>query len=246
MIDKDIERCRYDNRAIRFMASDNYVAINSCQLYLQPPYISYRQFLKKQKSRAKVLEIGAGMGENTAFLLECGFNVCATDISPKSVELLENLFSNSSQFISKVADMEKLPFKNESFDVVCAAGSLSYGDNKVVMNELYRLIKPGGALIVVDSLNNNFIYRFNRYMHYLRGNRSRSTLIRMPTINLIEKYTDKFGYAEVRYFGAITWLFPLLKFFLSEERITKFSNWIDKNLQIRKSAFKFTMTAVKK
>ncbi len=246
MIDKEIEQNRYDKRAKFFIEAGSFNHISKLSKYLKSPYISYFKLLERQNPSSKVLEIGAGMGENTHFLLDMLFEVCATDISPQSVNVMKKRFSSYTDFSAKVADMEKLPFDDESFDVVCAAGSLSYGDNTIVMNEIYRLIKPGGALIVVDSLNNNFIYRFNRYMHYLRGNRSRSTLIRMPTINLIEKYTDKFGYAEVRYFGAITWLFPLLKFFLSEERITKFSNWIDKNLQIRKSAFKFTMTAVKK
>ena len=39
-------------------------------------------------------------------------------------------------FSAEVVDMEKLPF-----DVVCSAGSLSYGDNEVVMNEIYRALK---------------------------------------------------------------------------------------------------------
>ena len=41
--------------------------------------------------------------------------------------------------------MEKLPFKNESFDVICSAGSLSYGDNNKVMSEIYRILKLGGG-----------------------------------------------------------------------------------------------------
>jgi len=109
-----------------------------------------------------------------------------------------------------------------------------------------EFLNRGGVMIVVDSLNNNLIYRFNRYMHYLKGNRSKSTLVRMPTINLIDKYTKKFGYSEVRYFGAVTWIFPLLSRVLTEKVMTEFSNWIDVVFNIKRSAFKFVMMAVKK
>lgn len=124
------------------------------------------------------MEIGGGIGENTEFLLECGFNVCATDISSISVEVMKKRFSKYGNFSSEVADMEKLPFNNESFDVVCSAGSLSYGDNDVVMNEIHRVIKPGGLFICVDSLNENPIYIVNRWLGYVRGKRTLSTITR--------------------------------------------------------------------
>ena len=101
-------------------------------------------------------------------------------------------------------------------------------------------------MIVVDSLNDNPIYRFNRYMHYLKGNRTKSTLIRMPTMRLIDKYTEKFGHAEVKFFGAITWTFPLLRKILSEQAVTKLANWIDAKFNIKGSAFKFVIMLVKK
>jgi len=246
MIDKDIEKHRYDNRANIFLDSNNLYHFDKIPTYLNTPYQYYFHLLKRKSGQSKLLEIGAGMGENTSSLLDMSFKVTSTDISSKSVEVMRNKFSKYSNFSVEVADMEKLPFNNESFDVVCSAGSLSYGDNNVVMNEIYRVLKQGGVLIAVDSLNNNPIYRFNRYMHYLKGNRTKSTLVRMPTINLIDKYTKKFGYSEVRYFGAVTWIFPLLSKVLTEKVMTEFFNWIDVVFNIKRSAFKFVMMAVKK
>jgi hypothetical protein len=100
-------------------------------------------------------------------------------------------------------------------------------------------------MIVVDSLNNNPVYRFNRYLHYLRGNRSKSTLTRMPTVSLLDKYTKKFGHTEVKYFGAITWVYPLLSKVLTEKVMSEFSNRIDTIFNIKRSAFKFVMMVVK-
>ena len=169
MIDKDIEKHRYDNRANIFLDSNNLYHFDKIPTYLNTPYQYYFHLLEEKSGQSKLLEIGAGMGENTSSLLDMSFKVTSTDISSKSVEVMRNRFSKYSNFSVEVADMEKLPFNNESFDVVCSAGSLSYGDNDTVLNEIHRVLKPDGAFIAIDSLNNNPIYRFNRYMHYLKG-----------------------------------------------------------------------------
>jgi SAM-dependent methyltransferase len=244
--DKYIEKKRYDNRAKLLLNANKFENVHKIPMYINIPYEYYFKLLERKKNQPKLLEIGAGMGENTGFLIDISYKVCATDISPQSVKVMNNIFSEYANFSAEVADMEKLPFNNESFDVVCSAGSLSYGDNDVVMNEIYRVLKHGGVMIAIDSLNDNPIYRFNRYIHYLKGNRSKSTLIRMPTMSLIDRYTEKFGYAEVKFFGAITWTFPLLSKVLSEQAVTKLSNWIDARFNIQGSAFKFVIMLEKK
>jgi ubiquinone/menaquinone biosynthesis C-methylase UbiE len=244
MNDKYIEIKRYDDRARKILVKK--IIIKKIPQYINVPYKYYFSLIKKLKKKTKLLEIGAGTGENTLRLIKMNFNVCATDISPRSVEVMRQKYSKYKNFSSKVADMNKLPFKNNSFDIISSAGSLSYGDNNIVMNEIYRVLKFGGKAVFVDSLSNNPIYRFNRYIHYIKGNRSWSTLKRMPNINLIEKYLKKFGYGKVRFFGSITWAFPLLKIVLAEKVITKISNCVDQILEVKKSAFKFVLILNKK
>ena len=244
MNDKKIEIYRYDKEAKKIIENIKYY--KKMPKYLSVPYKYYFKLFKKFKKKSKLLEIGAGISTNTFRLIKMKFDVCATDLSPLSVEAMKKKYSKYKNFSSKVADMVKLPFKNESFEVVCLAGCLSYGDNNKVMNEIYRVLKFGGWLVLVDSLNNNPIYRFNRYINYIKGNRSESTLKRMPNVNLIEKYIKKFGYGKVKFFGSITWVFPLLKIVLSEKLITKFSNWVDQTIKVKKSAFKFVLILVKK
>ena len=191
------------------------------------------------------MEIGAGLGENTSKLVEMSFNVCATDLSPKSVEFMSKRFSKYKNFTTMVADMEKLPFRNESFDVICSAGSLSYGDNAIVLNNIYQALKPGGFFICVDSLNNNWIYRLNRFFHYLTGRRSLSTLRRMPSTRLFEIYNKKFEEVTVTYFGSLVWLAPVLKLFLREAPVSNTLKWFDTLINVKYSAFKFVMVARK-
>ena len=220
--------------------------ITKTKTFLNKPYELYFKLLENKNNKSKLLEIGAGTGQNTGFLIDMSYKVCATDISLEFLEVMNKKFHGCINFYTQYADMEKLPFTEESFDVICSAGSLSYGDNEIVMNEIYRVLKPGGMFIAVDSLNNNPIYKFNRYIRYLKKERPKSTLLRMPTICLIDKYAQKFIPVEIKYFGAITWIYPILKIILNEELISNFSNWIDTTFKIKKSAFKFVIKMVKK
>jgi ubiquinone/menaquinone biosynthesis C-methylase UbiE len=248
--DKCKERERYDERAITLSESEEEkpVGVESVAVSLRAPYLCYAEKLKKNITpQSKVLEIGAGTGEFTGILVQLATkgSVVATDISSSSLNLLCSRYNEISNLFIKVADMESLPFEDEFFDIVCCAGGLSYGDNIMVMNEIFRVIKSGGGFICVDSLNHNPIYRFNRWVHYKSGNRTLSTLNRMPTFSLINSYKIKFGSVESYYFGAISWAVPLLSKVLSASLTTSFCNSFDRLIAVKSSAFKFVMFAIK-
>lgn len=245
MNDKRIEANRYDLRAKTKLNSNIHQPFPILNSHLNQPYEAYQEMFKVLPKGSQILEIGAGMGENTEFLLKLGFKVCSTDISSKSVEVMQKRFCDYDNFVAKEADMELLPFENNSFDIVCSAGSLSYGDNLTVMNEIYRVLNQTGSFIAVDSLNNNLIYRLNRYINYLMAKRTKSTLLRMPNIKLIKMYEKKFGSLEVNYYGSLTWLYPFLKIFIKEQAIKNLLYRFDKKFSIKRSAFKFTMKTTK-
>lgn len=146
---------------------------------------------------------------------------------------------------TRIADMEFLPFNDEEFDSVCCAGSLSYGDNHLVMQEIYRVLNPGGIFLCVDSLNHNPIYWLNRWFHFLCGRRTKSTLLRMPTLSLINNYGRCFGYQIVKYLGAIVWLSPILHFLLGSKITAYCIERFDKLIDVKESAFKFVMVCRK-
>lgn len=251
--DKEQERQRYDDRARSLLSEStntigNYTSgVSALPGALQTPYLCYESIIRdcKVNKISTILEIGAGSGAHTRTLLETGAQVCATDISENSLEIIQKQNKGYNNLKTKTADMESLPFADNSFDIVTSAGSLSYGDNKVVMKEIYRVLKDNGLFICVDSLNHNPVYRINRWLHFLRANRTVSTLNRMPTISLIDSYEKLFGDITVYYFGAISWLTPLLRKIFDESKVTEISDRIDKLFNIKKSAFKFVMIVKK-
>ena len=245
MNDKIKEKRRYDSRALRHSNDKEFDSYNTGKSYLLDPIEDYYSLINDIPGSAMFLEIGAGMGENSEHILKAGHKLHATDISSESIEIMKKRFQKYNTFSAEVADMESLPFQDQSYDVIVSAGSLSYGDNHKVLNEIYRVLKSGGSYLAIDSLNNNLIYRFNRYIHYLKGNRSKSTLLRMPCLKLLTEYEKKFHKTQFNFYGSLTWAFPFLNIFLKKDRIRILSNKFDKKIKIKKSAFKFTMRAVK-
>ena len=251
MDDKSIERERYENRAR--LALDSEARLDQRKLgaagispALRAPYELYEQvILELVSSRHEVLELGAGSGFHTAALLRTGARVTATDISPSSLALLEkNLGSSATGCLQcRVADMESLPFESRKFDVVVCAGSLSYGDPAMVDSEVLRVLRPGGAFVCVDSLNHNPIYRLNRWLNYRRGERTWSTLRRIPDMRRIEELSRHFASVKVRYFGSITWAMPARERLLGPAKAVRVSEVLDDFVGVRRSAFKFVMAA---
>jgi SAM-dependent methyltransferase len=213
---------------------------------LRAPYVYYEQRIAELVSRDHdVLELGAGSGMHTAPLVRTGARVTTTDISPSALALLQRRMSalGAERLVTRVADMEALPFESSSFDVVACAGSLSYGEPELVDAEVRRVLRPGGTLICVDSLNNNPVYRLNRWLHYKRGERTMSTLVRMPDSARIQAIGRHFESVEVHYFGGLAWTMPLLKKIVGSSRAGRFSDAADKLMNVKRSAFKFVLVA---
>jgi ubiquinone/menaquinone biosynthesis C-methylase UbiE len=99
----------------------------------------------------RILDAGCGPGIVLMNLAEDGHNVVGTDITEALVreasDRLSSLGSNGVKCCR--ADVEELPFKRCSFDVVVCLGVLQYlsGDHKS-LSEISRVVRPGGFIII--------------------------------------------------------------------------------------------------
>ena len=246
--DKETEHLRYDARAQYLLAAGTSTvetALVPGSLVLPPvyrsPYSYYEQCIMKYIcNEDDVLELCSGMGLHTYALAQTGARVVASDISSHSLEVLSQRIRGVA---TRVADIESLPFEAGSFDAVVIAGGLSYGDPDLVDAEIRRVLRPGGIFLCVDSLNHNPVYQLNRWLHYRRGLRTKSTLLRMPTVDRIESIARGFKSAEVRYFGAASYLMPLLAHIIGQSHAAKVSDAVDRFVHVRCAAFKFVLVA---
>ena len=92
-----------------------------------------------------MLELGAGLGQDSAYFTELGYKVIATDLNIDKLAAIAD-----DKFITQAVDLrEKLPFAGSSFDIVYAHLSLHYFDQTTteqIFSEIYRVLKPGGLL----------------------------------------------------------------------------------------------------
>ena len=111
-------------------------------------------FLKRKKGR--ILDLGSGAGRNLAKLENT--ELYLTDFSPKMLKLAKKRAKERKiKVITKVAPMEKLPYKDNFFDYSIAIASfhcLNPEQQIKAAKELFRVLKPG-ALAEIAVWNKN-------------------------------------------------------------------------------------------
>ena len=113
----------------------------------------FDQLLKGTYSGCKkVLDVGCGSGRNLIYFLKNGFDVYGIDPNPEAVETVKELSKilNPANPLKnfKVATAEKLPFKNNRFDLVISSAVLHFavdpGHFDRMLLSMWKAIKPGG------------------------------------------------------------------------------------------------------
>jgi ubiquinone/menaquinone biosynthesis C-methylase UbiE len=257
MIDKNIERIRYESASQNRLNSLNdlsnlkILGSDSFEHHQRPPFVIYENFIVdslKEIKKAKLLDLCSGDGVHSFTGVKCGATVVALDYSEASIEIARirsEILGENIDF--RCADVEKLPFNDCFFDIVTCAGSLSYLDHDVFLKEVKRVLKSDGKFIVIDSFNHNIIYRLNRFIHFIRGRRSYSTLKRMPNRRFLKKVAKEFLELHVKYFGIFMFLTPILRLFFRPSKIERILCSLDEKLSFLKLySFKIIFIATKK
>jgi ubiquinone/menaquinone biosynthesis C-methylase UbiE len=94
------------------------------------------------KNKKRILDIGCGIGQFMEFDPKRSVGV---DINTAAVKICKKKGLNV-----KVADMQSLPFKKNSFDGIFSSHTIEHFISPVeVMNEIRRVLKKGGRLVLL-------------------------------------------------------------------------------------------------
>jgi ubiquinone/menaquinone biosynthesis C-methylase UbiE len=111
--------------------------------YIEMPAV--KKAIKNIKGK-KVLDVGCSIGAHSKIFSTKGAKVYGIDISEEMIKIAKSRVLKGN---FRVADMKKLPFKNNTFDLVFYGLSLHYiQDVKQVMKEAYRVLKKKGRLLI--------------------------------------------------------------------------------------------------
>ncbi|HLP90319.1 MAG TPA: methyltransferase domain-containing protein [Nostocaceae cyanobacterium] len=101
-------------------------------------------------SDSQILDLCCGSGQATYFLAKSSQNVTGLDASPLSLERARKNVPNAA-YVQAFA--ENMPFSDNQFDIVHTSAALHEMQPeqlRKIIQEVYRVLKPGGVLTLVD------------------------------------------------------------------------------------------------
>jgi len=93
--------------------------------------------------RNKLLDIGAGIGLDTKYASDLGFDAQGIENSLEAVKI-----ARDRGIVMSEMDMRDMLYQDEIFDICIAGGSIEHvPETENVLEEIYRVLKPNGIFL---------------------------------------------------------------------------------------------------
>lgn len=139
---EDVSRM-FDGVARRYDRTNNIMSVGNAPLWRAATVRAV-----DPRPGERILDVAAGTGTSSASLARSGAQVVALDFSPGMIAEGRRRYPKI-EFIE--GDAEKLPFADDTFDAVTISFGLRNVEHpKVALAEMYRVLKPGGRLVVCE------------------------------------------------------------------------------------------------
>jgi ubiquinone/menaquinone biosynthesis C-methylase UbiE len=117
------------------------------------------------QARGDLLDVAIGTGLNLPHYPP-GIHLTGVDLSPAMLAVAAKRAADLGRTVElSEAAAEHLPFPDASFDtVVCTLSLCSVADDKAAIAEMYRVLRPGGQLLLLDHVaaTNRFLLALQR------------------------------------------------------------------------------------
>ena len=115
------------------------------------------------QSTQKLADIAGGTGDIAQKFIKAGGNSANVfDISEEMMQIGKQKYENCDKLNWTIASAEKIPAPNNSFDrATLSFGLRNFTDRNKSLEEIYRILKPGGRLICLEfsHIENDFLRR---------------------------------------------------------------------------------------
>ena len=105
------------------------------------------------KEGERILDIACGGGELSLKVAERGCEVSGIDVSESGIERAERLAEREGIACEfRVGSAEDLPYSDGCFDkIVCSSSLEHFGDDIKALNEMHRVLKPDGSVVLTTD-----------------------------------------------------------------------------------------------
>lgn len=177
-----------------YEAWDDPVALLRAEGELKHPWILERLRKNFLNYPLEILDVGCGAGFLTNYLSEHGYRVTGLDSSPESLAVAKR-HDRTGRVEYVEGDAMKLPFPDQSFDVVASLDFLEHIHTPAAaIAEVSRVLRPGG-LFFFHTFNRNLLswLLVIKCVEWLVKNTPKD----MHVIDLFIKPRELRGYCEV-------------------------------------------------
>lgn len=163
--------------------------------------IAVHNFINKIKGdnrqKLKILDVGCGTGE-LAHRIISHFRkteVHGIDISKTMIEKAKAK-RKSSNIKFKTGDVENLPYKDKSFDIItCSHSFHHYPDKNKALQEMHRVLRPNGRLMIIDGCRDvffgriifNIVEKIEKHVYHLFDKEFRFLFKKTGFNNIVQK-----------------------------------------------------------
>lgn len=166
--------------------------------------IKYEYLKQYLPEKGRSIEIGCGSGRLSLYLAQKGYETTLLDNSPAALDVAKRnyeIMKIKGDFV--LGDALRLPFNDNSFDVVISTGLLEHFEEPIyVMKEMVRILKPGG-LFYSDICPKKFslLTSLDFIGEFISGEREAFYEKKMDK-KYIEQLLDKLYLQKVKVFSA--------------------------------------------
>jgi len=120
--------------------------------------IKYKDIISNLRNK-NAIDLGCGLGQDSIWLLENGFNTISCDFSEKALNKFKEMYPNAN--IMNLDISKGLPFKDNSVGIINANLSLHYFNLEKTIemfNDIYRILDYDGLFVGrMNSDKNSYI-----------------------------------------------------------------------------------------
>lgn len=142
----------WQKRLFEFLYSNRYLYRIASTLPFAGQWRTWQRLVLTYLHGHDVLELGCGLGDLLADMIEAGYSCCAIDNSQEMVSAaratLQERQLGSPNWIVQ-GQTQHLPFSNASFDTVVSTFPNEYIYDSRTLVEVERVLKPGGSFVIL-------------------------------------------------------------------------------------------------